>query len=35
MPKTKFQEQCERGAPIEEAFDEVKKHIKSLGENSS
>jgi hypothetical protein len=30
MPKTKFQEQCEKGTPIEEAFDEVKKHIKDL-----
>jgi len=30
MPKTKFQEQCENGIPIEEAFDDIKKHIKSL-----
>ncbi len=30
LPKTKFQKQCEKGTPIEGAFDEVKTHIKSL-----
>lgn len=30
IPKTKFQEQWEKGTPIEEAFDEIKTHIKSL-----
>lgn len=30
LPKTKFEELCEKGTPIEEAFDEVKNHIRSL-----
>jgi hypothetical protein len=30
MPKTKFQQKCEKGTPIEEAFEEIKAHIKSL-----
>ncbi len=30
MPKTKFQEQCEKGTPIEEAWQELITHVRSF-----